>query len=132
MARNLQAYTRQVRDLDQKEIIRQDLMRDFKAQEANYFLYQRKEEEARISDALNRSRIVNVALVEAASVPNQGTPAVARADAGAGLPGGAFCECRRGGGGRVSESPDSRTGQPVRTSRRAGSWLLYTARAFWR
>ena len=69
MGRNLRLYGQQARTMDQQEILRQNLVRDFKAQEAGYFLYQRKEEEARISDALNRSRIVNVALVETASLP---------------------------------------------------------------
>jgi len=67
---SLLLYGQDARSLDQKEIQRQNLLRDFKAQEANYFLYLKKEEEARISDALNRSRIVNVALVEPATVPS--------------------------------------------------------------
>ena len=40
-----------------------------KAAEDRYSLYQRKEEEARISDALDRTRISNVAVVQAATVP---------------------------------------------------------------
>ncbi len=40
-----------------------------KTAEENYLLYQRKQEEARISDALDRKRIVNVVIAEAATVP---------------------------------------------------------------
>jgi uncharacterized protein involved in exopolysaccharide biosynthesis len=43
----------------------QDLMRAAKADEDNYLLYLRKREEARIGDALDERRILNVAIVEA-------------------------------------------------------------------
>jgi uncharacterized protein involved in exopolysaccharide biosynthesis len=43
----------------------QDLMRTAKAEEDNYLLYLRKREEARIGDALDERRILNVAIVEA-------------------------------------------------------------------
>jgi len=55
--------------LDQKEIEQQDLIRTAKADEANYLLYLNKREEARISDALDDRRIVNVAIAEAATAP---------------------------------------------------------------
>jgi uncharacterized protein involved in exopolysaccharide biosynthesis len=42
----------------------QDLMRAAKAEEANYLLYRQKREEARIGDALDERRILNVAIVE--------------------------------------------------------------------
>jgi uncharacterized protein involved in exopolysaccharide biosynthesis len=70
------ATTKIVRDyrssallLDQKEIEQQDLLRTAKADEANYLLYLNKREEARISDALDTQRIVNVAIAEAATAP---------------------------------------------------------------
>jgi len=70
------ATTRIVRDyrssallLDQKDIEQQDLIRTVKADEANYLLYLNKREEARISDALDERRIVNVAIAEAATAP---------------------------------------------------------------
>lgn len=43
----------------------QDLMRAAKVEEDNYLLYLRKREEARISNALDERRILNVAIVEA-------------------------------------------------------------------
>jgi uncharacterized protein involved in exopolysaccharide biosynthesis len=50
----------------------QDLMRTAKAEENNYLLYLHKREEARIGDALDERRILNVAIVEppvAAALP---------------------------------------------------------------
>ena len=50
----------------------QDLMRTAKAEEGNYLLYLHKREEARIGDALDERRILNVAIVEppvAAALP---------------------------------------------------------------
>jgi uncharacterized protein involved in exopolysaccharide biosynthesis len=46
-----------------------DLERVVKSAEENYLLYQRKEEEARISDALDRTRIANVVLAEEPTLP---------------------------------------------------------------
>jgi capsular polysaccharide biosynthesis protein len=51
-------------------VIQDDLIRTVKATEENYLLYRRKQEEARISDALDRRRIINVAIAEAATVPS--------------------------------------------------------------
>lgn len=46
-----------------------DLMRAAKADEDNFLLYLRKREEARIGDALDARRILNVAIVEPPTVP---------------------------------------------------------------
>jgi uncharacterized protein involved in exopolysaccharide biosynthesis len=69
LSRSVRSYEEQARNLDQNEVVEQGLLRDQKAQEANYLLYQRKQEEARISNALDSSRIVNVAVAEEAAVP---------------------------------------------------------------
>ena len=53
-----------------KSAAQQDLTRARKSAEDNYLLYRRKQEEARISDALDRTRIVNVAVAEAPTVPS--------------------------------------------------------------
>jgi len=45
------------------------MLRAARANEENYLLYLRKQEEARISDALDRQRISNVLVAEAATVP---------------------------------------------------------------
>jgi uncharacterized protein involved in exopolysaccharide biosynthesis len=62
-------YQAQTQRLDRTEIVHQDLVRAAKGQEENYLLYLRKQEEARISDALDRQRISNVVVAEAATVP---------------------------------------------------------------
>jgi uncharacterized protein involved in exopolysaccharide biosynthesis len=69
LSRNVLSYEAQANDLDKKGVIEESLVRDKNTEEANYLLYQRKQEEARISDALDRSRIINVAVAEAAAVP---------------------------------------------------------------
>ena len=68
-ALTVRSYQENARSLEQKEIVQDDLIRTVKATEENYLLYLRKEEEARISDALDRRRILNVAIAEAATVP---------------------------------------------------------------
>lgn len=55
--------------LNQESAVQQDLLRTAKADEESYLLYHRKREEARIADALDRRRIVNAAVAEAAAVP---------------------------------------------------------------
>jgi uncharacterized protein involved in exopolysaccharide biosynthesis len=50
-------------------IDQQDLLRAAKADEDNYLLYLRKREEARIGDALDEQRILNVAIVEPPVAP---------------------------------------------------------------
>ncbi len=62
-------YRETARQLNQKEILQGDLQRDAKTAEDNYLLYIRKQEEARISDALDQKQIGNVAIAEAATVP---------------------------------------------------------------
>jgi uncharacterized protein involved in exopolysaccharide biosynthesis len=62
-------YESKARDLDQKGIVQQDLLRAVKTDEENYLLYQRKREEARMTDALDRTRILNVAVAEQPPVP---------------------------------------------------------------
>lgn len=63
------SYREAARQLEQKEVVQNDLLRNVKTGEENYMLYLQKEEEARISDALDRRRIINVAIAEPPSVP---------------------------------------------------------------
>jgi len=63
----------QAQQLQASSIDQQDLMRTAKADEDAYLLYLRKREEARIGDALDQKRILNVAIVEppvSAALPN--------------------------------------------------------------
>ncbi len=69
MGRIVRNYQETARSLNQKDIVQTDLIREAKTAEDNYLLYVRKQEEARISDALDSKRIVNVAIAEAATVP---------------------------------------------------------------
>jgi uncharacterized protein involved in exopolysaccharide biosynthesis len=50
-------------------IVQEDLLRTAKTEEENYLLYLRKEEEARINDALDLGGILNVTIAEAPTVP---------------------------------------------------------------
>ncbi|MGO9403606.1 MAG: GumC family protein [Terriglobales bacterium] len=52
----------QMVDLDQKAMKQADLIREVKANEANYLLYLSKREQERTSDALDEKRISNVAI----------------------------------------------------------------------
>ncbi|PYT90135.1 MAG: hypothetical protein DMG36_21085 [Acidobacteria bacterium] len=65
----VRTYKTESAQLDSKEILHQDILRAAKADEENYMLYLRKQEEARISDALDRQRISNVVVAEPAAVP---------------------------------------------------------------
>jgi len=65
----VRSYRAESQRLDQEEVLQGDMLRSAKANEENYLLYLRKQEEARISDALDQQRISNVLVAEAASVP---------------------------------------------------------------
>jgi uncharacterized protein involved in exopolysaccharide biosynthesis len=66
----VQSYQERARSLQEKEMVQNDLIRTAKTTEENYLLYLRKEEEARISDALDRGRVLNVVIAEAAATPS--------------------------------------------------------------
>lgn len=62
-------YSDRARELDSSTLQAASLQRDFKTEEDNYLLYLKKSEEARITDALDAHRMVNVTLAEAPFVP---------------------------------------------------------------
>ncbi len=62
-------YRSKIGRLDQKGLAQQDLLRAVKTEEENYLLYRKKQEEARISDQLDTSRISNVTIADGATVP---------------------------------------------------------------
>jgi uncharacterized protein involved in exopolysaccharide biosynthesis len=68
-ARIVRHYRGVAQKLDEQGTHQDDLVRNVKTSEDNYLLYLRKREEARISDALDRKRIVNVSIAEAATIP---------------------------------------------------------------
>jgi uncharacterized protein involved in exopolysaccharide biosynthesis len=65
----VRSYEQSAQQLDRKGAEQDDLIRNVKTSEDDYLLYLRKREEARISDALDSKRIVNVTIAEAATVP---------------------------------------------------------------
>ena len=74
----VEKYEAETRDLEKKGLMEQDLLRTVKTDEENYLLYQRKREQARMTEALDRTRIVNVAIAEQPVVPSlpSNSPAV--------------------------------------------------------
>jgi uncharacterized protein involved in exopolysaccharide biosynthesis len=66
---SIKSMQAQMVDLDQKSLTQQDLIRDAKANEDNYLLYLSKREQARTSDALDKTRIANVAIAIPPSIP---------------------------------------------------------------
>jgi uncharacterized protein involved in exopolysaccharide biosynthesis len=62
-------YRSRAQHLDVDDAEQRALFRTLKSAEDKYLLYQRKQEEARISDALDRTRIANVAIAQAPTVP---------------------------------------------------------------
>jgi len=54
-------------ELRDKEL--KDLERDYSISEKNYQTYKEKTEEARISDDMNRNKLANVSIIQAAAVP---------------------------------------------------------------
>jgi len=63
------AYRAESQRLGEKELLHRDIVRTAKSDEDNYTLYHRKQEEARIADALDRQRISNVVVAEPATPP---------------------------------------------------------------
>jgi uncharacterized protein involved in exopolysaccharide biosynthesis len=62
-------YQANARNLEEKGLVQQDLLRAAKTNEENYLLYLRKQEEARMAEALDERRILNVAVAEQPNVP---------------------------------------------------------------
>jgi uncharacterized protein involved in exopolysaccharide biosynthesis len=63
------SYSGRVRDLDTSALQEASLQRDLKAEVDNYLMYFQKSEEARMTDALNARRMVNVTVAEPPLVP---------------------------------------------------------------
>lgn len=62
-------YQSRAQKLEQSGLVQQDLLREAKQNEDNYLLYLHKREEARIEEALDRTRILNVAMVQQPTTP---------------------------------------------------------------
>ncbi len=68
-AAQVAALRQAAQQMQSDSVDQQDLMRTAKAEEDNYLLYLRKREEARMGDALDERRILNVAIVEPPAAP---------------------------------------------------------------
>jgi uncharacterized protein involved in exopolysaccharide biosynthesis len=62
-------FNSKAHELEQQGLVQQDLLRTEKTNEESYLLYRRKREEARIADALDRNRILNIAVVQEPQPP---------------------------------------------------------------
>ena len=69
-------YQGRAHQLEVNGFIQQDLLRTAKANEDNYLLYLHKREEARIADALDQTRILNIGMVQQPTVPQSPTRSV--------------------------------------------------------
>jgi uncharacterized protein involved in exopolysaccharide biosynthesis len=63
------AYQSRAQNLAEQAVEQEDLERKLKAAEETFLLYARKREEARISDALDQTGILNVAIAQQPTVP---------------------------------------------------------------
>jgi uncharacterized protein involved in exopolysaccharide biosynthesis len=69
LANTVQNYDREAHYMDEQQLRHEDLVRNAKSAEENYLLYVRKREEARITNALDQRRILNVTVIEPATQP---------------------------------------------------------------
>jgi uncharacterized protein involved in exopolysaccharide biosynthesis len=67
--RSIRSMQTQLVDLDKQSITRQDLQREVKANEQSYLTYLAKREQERMSDALDMTRIANVAIAVPPAIP---------------------------------------------------------------
>jgi uncharacterized protein involved in exopolysaccharide biosynthesis len=65
----VKSYQQTAKRFAEEAIKNEDLKRSVKIAEENYLLYVRKREEARIGDALDQERILNVVMVQEPVVP---------------------------------------------------------------
>lgn len=66
---SVERYQVEARDQEQKGLVEQDLYRNLKNDEENYLLYLHKREQARMTEALDSTRILNVSVAEQPVVP---------------------------------------------------------------
>ena len=71
IAETVSHYRARAQSLDADDAEQHGLLRAAKFAEDKYLLYQRKQEEARISDALDQTRIANVAIAQAPTVASE-------------------------------------------------------------
>jgi uncharacterized protein involved in exopolysaccharide biosynthesis len=70
LSKTIAEYRAKAEHLDVARAEQEELLRNVKTAQEAYQLYQHKQEEARISDALDRTRIANVSLAEEPTIPS--------------------------------------------------------------
>jgi uncharacterized protein involved in exopolysaccharide biosynthesis len=70
LSEQVKSYQQQLAGLEKSTAEYEELVRAAKESEENYILYSRKQEEARIQEALDRQRIGNIALVDPPRTPS--------------------------------------------------------------
>ena len=60
---------RRLKDLENAALRHAELQQRLQLQQNNYLLYAKKQEEARISEALDREKVANVSVIDPASAP---------------------------------------------------------------
>ena len=76
LSRQASEYREELSSLEGMLPDEQELLREIKAAEDNFVLYSRKREEARIGEAMDKSKIANIALAEPPRVPALPEPRV--------------------------------------------------------
>jgi uncharacterized protein involved in exopolysaccharide biosynthesis len=69
LAGGVAALKQRLQGLEAAKLTHEKLRHDLELHRGNYLLYAKKQEEARISEALDREKVANVSLVDPASVP---------------------------------------------------------------
>jgi uncharacterized protein involved in exopolysaccharide biosynthesis len=69
IAGSIAEYRQHAKQLNEAALVEQDLVRAAKTSEENFLLYTRKQEETRISEELDRQRIINVSVAELPLTP---------------------------------------------------------------
>jgi len=69
LSQAIQRLKTQIADLEAAALTHQALVREWELAQSNYLLYVKKQEEARISEALDKEKFANVSVIEPAIVP---------------------------------------------------------------
>lgn len=70
LARSIEDYNRKAQSMDALQLQYQDLQRNATTAEQDYLLYEKKREEARIINALDQRRILDVGVIQPATEPD--------------------------------------------------------------
>jgi uncharacterized protein involved in exopolysaccharide biosynthesis len=69
LANAISQLKRRMEHLESSSLIHEELRRQWELNQNNFLLYAKKQEEARISEALDREKVANVSIIDPASIP---------------------------------------------------------------